>query len=165
MPLKSVWSGQTTAAAGAVPPPLPIPVIVKDGFLITALCAAFLTFPVMALLGWGGGRLLDSLRAFFGLRISVPLGIVFAIALGLSTLPVLFFVYSRTSRFTLECTKCYVAQGERGSAARLARSVDYQIWFREWKRNPWFRRFALESGLIEESPRLARFNRRLPASA
>jgi len=71
--------------------------------------------------------------------------------------------YARTSRFIIECTEAMVKQGKVEAAKAWVRAEERLIWYRHWKRNPWFRRFVAESGLLEVCPRLARFSRRCPA--
>jgi len=149
-------------AVGGIPVPLPVPTIVRDGYLIAALTTAFLVFPLAALVGYVGESLLVWLNNALniGLRVSwvVPV-IVGGLTAGL---PPIFLAFSRTSSFILECVKWYLDHGALEKAESLARTLDYQVWYREWKRNPWFRRFVVESGLVEASARYAKFNRRLP---
>ena len=148
---------------GGVAVPLPIPGIVKDGFLITALSVVFFVWPLMALYGFGGGALLGWVNEVLHLKLAVPLVGVFMAAGMTATLPPMVMAASRTSSFILECVKWYLDHGEAEKAKSFARAVDYQVWYREWKRNPWFRRFVVENGLVETSAKYAKYNRRLPA--
>ena len=150
-------------AVGGIPVPLPVPGIVKDAFLITALSVLFMIFPMMALVGFGGGAILTWVNAHLGTHITVPLTGVAMIAGGGTIWPPLYFAGRRTSSFILECVKWYLDHDELERAKSFARAVDYQVWYREWKKNPWFRRFVVENGLAETSAKYAKFSRRLPA--
>ena len=148
---------------GGVAVPLPIPGIVKDGFLITALSVVFLVFPLTAFYGYAGGALLKWLSGAVNLHLE-PSWVVAFMAAGMTAmLPPMEMAASRTSSFILECVKWYLDHGEVEKAKSFARAVDYQVWYREWKRNPWFRRFVVENGLVETSAKYAKYNRRLPA--
>jgi len=146
---------------GGVDVPFRVPPLVKDSFLITALCAAVFTFPVAFLLWVGGGKVLPLAEEALGSSLSIPPVLVFVLALAVAVLPPITMSMSKTSRFIVDCIRWYVDRGEDESARKLAASLSQQIWFREWKRNPWFRGFANRSGLLERSARLRRFAKRV----
>ena len=145
----------------ASPYPVPIPWIIAKTWGWMAILAV-LAFPMAFALGAVAGKTamwllpacercwkaVTQAAALFGLAIPFWAGLIPA--------------GSRTSTFILECVRWYLDHGEEDKAKGLARALDYQVWYREWRRNPWFRRFAAESGLLEESARYAKFARRLP---
>jgi len=142
--------------------PLPVPWIVRNGFGWTA--ALFVAAMPLAVLGAGFGAFLERLLArVTGIEITFVSSGLPLLLLASPFWAGLLAGYSRTSSFILECVKWYLDHGEVERAKNLARTLDYQVWYREWKRNPWFRRFVVESGLVETSARYAKFNRRMPA--
>jgi len=161
-PMKKRKNSAASERGARNPYPLEVPAVVRNGWGRTALLAV-LAFPIACLLG--------ALAEFLGKLIfpdcerCITLFLNAGVLIGLSVpfwgaiLP----GFSRTSSFILECVKWYLDHGEEKRAKNLAQVLDYQVWYREWKRNPWFRRFVVESGLVEVSARYAKFNRRMPA--
>jgi len=146
----------------AHPLPLPVPWIVRHGFAWTA--ALFVAAVPIGVIGGAFGAFLERL---FARQTGIEV-IFLSRGLLLLLLSSPFWAgflagFSRTSSFILECVKWYLDHGEEERAKNLAQVLDYQVWYREWKRNPWFRRFVVESGLVEVSARYAKFNRRMPA--
>ena len=146
--------------------PLPVPWIVRHAFSWTAFLF-ILAFPLAFLGGLPGQWLMDLIivpSGFHPTWLEQATSLVFAVPLFLSPFWAgLLPAYSRTSSFILECVKWYLDHDEVERAKSFARAVDYQVWYREWKKNPWFRRFVVENGLVETSAKYAKFNRRLPA--
>lgn len=158
---RSVLAGRMTKALL----PLPVPWIVREGFAWTALLAV-ICIPAAILSGIPMEWLA---KLFFGSDLEVPVWFekiwLYGVVLPVFLSPLwagLGAAGSRTSSFILECVQYHLEQGEVEKAEVLARVVDYQVWYREWRKNPWFRKFVAENGLLEQSARYAKFNRRKP---
>ncbi len=143
-------------------PPLPVPWIVRQGFGWTALLF-ILAFPLAAVAAVGAQELEALFSVITGFHTQFLSRAIFLIVLACPFWAGLGAAYSRTSSFILECVKWYLDHGELERAKSFAQAVDYQVWYREWKRNPWFRWFVVENGLVETSAKYAKYNRRLPA--
>lgn len=154
--------GRRKSGKSRLAPPLPVPWIVKQGFGWTALLFV-LAFPLAAVAGAGAQELEALFSVITGLHTHLLSRAVFLIVLACPYWAGLGAAGSRTSSFILECVKWYLDHDEVERAKSFARAVDYQVWYREWKKNPWFRRFVVENGLVETSAKYAKFNRRLPA--
>ena len=96
--------------------------------------------------------------AAVGVEFDIPVFITFIITITLLTYPPLFFAFSRTSKFILQCVHWHLDHDDIESAKKLAVSLAYQVWYREWKRNRWFRKFILDHNLHQASDRYARFS-------
>jgi len=132
--------------------PLEQPFIVAHTWAIVAWCA-LLAFPLLFPMAYVVLGIKKVCLFFFGSPIQVPPGISFAVTMGIAVTPALYLAFSRTSRFILETIKCHLEAGDSEKAMQAALSVDYQVWFREFKKNAWFRDFVREHKLGERSPR------------
>jgi hypothetical protein len=127
--------------------PLKVPYLVREGWGFIALCI-ILFFPLagvlITVLSW-----VEKSRA-------IPPAI--DLLLLLLTFVVCFagpfwLVGSLTSRFILQTVRHHLNQGQPELAEKVALLVDYQVWFREFRENEWFRQFLQERSLYERSVR------------
>lgn len=128
--------------------PIKIPYLVMHGYSFVALiCIA--TFPLSCGLNIG---IADFSQKHFTF---IPYDIRMEISFIISFMVPLYFaisvVSSRTSKFILEVVEHHLKNNDKKKAEKVALVIDYQVLYREYKRNDWFRIFVLENNLIEKS--------------
>lgn len=142
--------------------PLKIPYLVKEGWGFIALC--YISSP----LTWGFfmfvlNRLDKFISFLLGKSYKFPDSVY-----GVSTLLFIIFifyvpihlVFSKTSRFILEVVQHHLKNDDQDKAEKVALMLDYQLWYREFKRNGWFREFIVNRNIVEKSSRFKRFQER-----
>lgn len=141
--------------AGSLPRelfPLKSPFMVVHAWSITACCAFLffpLLFPVAYLVHW----IKEASLYLFGVPFQVPPAISLVGAIMLAIYPPLYVAFSKTSRYILATVRLHLDAGDSDKAIKAALAVDYQFWYREYKKNPWFRNFVQENKLTDRSPR------------
>ena len=138
--------------------PIDVPFIVKNGFGITAL-AALLAFPMLVpvhyFYDW-----LHSFIAHHRLKVAIPMVWEFLSALMICVSVPLFFSFSRTSTFILQLIRYHLDHDDTEKAKKIAASLSYQVWYREYRRNGWYRSFLEHCGLDSEDTRYAGFKKK-----
>jgi hypothetical protein len=135
--------------------PVHAPAIVTDSWAIVAVCSlgSVLVFWPMYLIY---AQLFQWLNGILGIPREPPLALVFVSSVILCTLPPSYFAFSSTSRHILRLVRFYLDNGNLEAAKSLSLGLDYQVWFRDIKKNLWFRSFLIENGLSEKSIRYKR---------
>lgn len=131
--------------------PLRVPYLVREGWGFCALCI-ILFFPLTGMLI----VILSRLHSFW----AIPLKVDFLLLLALFFICFVgpfWLVFSMTSRFIVKTVKHHIEQGRPDLGEKVALLVDYQVWYREYKRNEWFRRFLEERKLYDKSERYRKF--------
>jgi hypothetical protein len=135
--------------------PLKVPYVVREAWGFIALCI-ILFFPFVGVLF----IVLTRVNALISAHIGRPWEMHPAIGLVLVSLAFLicfvgpwWLVGSRTSRFILQNIRHHLDQGRPDLAEKAALLVDYQIWFRDFQDNEWFRQLLQERNLYDKSAR------------
>ncbi len=136
--------------------PLKQPFIIAHTWAIAACCAP-LVFPLLFPMAYVVLGIRKASSHLLGVPLQVPPAITFGVTMGLTLAPVFYLAFSKTSRFILENVHCHLEMGELDKALKVALSVDYQVWYREFKKNAWFRDFIKEKGLGGRSARYQKF--------
>lgn len=131
--------------------PLKVPYLVKEGWGFIALCI-ILFFPLAGILI----TVLTQVEKRWAIPPLVDL-LLLVLTFVLCFAGPFWLVGSLTSKFILKTVRHHLEQGQPELGERLALLVDYQVWFREIRRNDWFRQFIQERKLYEKSARYSRF--------
>jgi hypothetical protein len=138
--------------------PIDVPFIVKNGFGIAAL-AALLTFPMFVpvhyFFDW-----LQFFLAHHGLKVAIPMVWEFLSALMLCVSVPMLLGFSRTSTFILQLVRYHLDHDDPERAKKIAASLSYQVWYREYRKNEWYRSFLEQCSLDSEDTRYAGFKKK-----
>jgi hypothetical protein len=131
--------------------PLRVPYLVREGWGFCALCF-ILFFPLAGVLI----VTLSRMHTFWAIPVEVDVLLLFALFVTCFAGP-FWLVGSLTSKFIAGTVRHHIEEGKPELGERLALLVNYQVWFREYRRNEWFRRFLQERNLYEKSARYRKF--------
>ncbi len=150
---------QKTAFKG--PFPLKQPFIVAHTWAIAAWCAVLFFFPMLFPLAYIVHWIREASLYYFGISLQIPPALSMGLTMVVTLLPVFYLAGSKTSRYIVKTVLHHVEDGNHESAEKAALMVDYQVWFREFRKNEWFRQFLQDQVLYDKSARYRKFSGRL----
>ena len=127
--------------------PLKVPYIVREAWGFIALCI-ILFFPLAGVLL----TVLSQVEKSWPIPPAVDFLLLLFAFVACFAGP-FWLVGSLTSRFILQTVRHHLDQGQPELGEKVALLLDYQVWFREFRENEWFRQFLQERNLYDKSAR------------
>ena len=152
--------GSNNNDSGQNPPKMPY--FVKEGYAITALCVIVFVWPMWAFVYKFYNYLSKDINSLRDMSLQTSVGITFIIASAFVMFPPMWIAGSKASRYLVSSVKYYNDIGNIEMAKGLVSIFGNYILFRDWKRNPWFRKFVAENQLQDKSANLAKFHGKMP---
>lgn len=135
--------------------PMKVPYLVREGWGFIALCI-ILFFPLagvlIIILSRVDALLVSHLGKSWALHPLVGV-LLLLLAFVICFAGPFWLVGSLTSRFIIQTVRHHLDQGQPELGEKVALLVDYQVWFREFRENEWFRQFLRERNLYDKSAR------------